>query len=681
MPSPISFLSMAAVLAASTTAAAETPAEDIETIIVTAACKDGNSVLHGARELLSRTPGAVAVIANEAYEDRTVQGLTDLLRDVPGVIVQKRYGEESRLAIRGSGIGQGFHQRGVLLAQDGVPFAEADGFSDFQKIDPLGARYIEVYKGGNALRFGGAQLGGAVNLITPTGHTADYTYKARIEAGVDDFRRVNVAYANVYGNWDIYTAVNAMKTDGYREHSRQEQVRATVNMGYTFGQGRDIRVIAYGADIKQDIPGAVSLDGALNAPKQADPRTIAQDWARDQQLGRATLQTHWRFTDGLNFEGGLYATGTDLHHPIPLVIDQQSETQGAFGRFDWAGSVAGFRTDVYWGFSWRKGDLDQQLYAAIGGGESGFQFGKSNHKATGLDVFAEGRFFVIEQLALVAGGSYGRATRDYTNHLNAANDAEKSFDWFAPRFGLLWQNDQGMQVYANATRSVEPPHYGALVQSPYPGFVPVAPQRAWTAEVGTRGGTDSVLWDMTLYRSWVKGELLTFNDVYGLPSATAGAEKTIHQGLEAALDWRILEGANSLTLRQSYTFSDFHFVDDAQFGDSRLPVVPKHQLKAALRYEHESGFFAEPALEWRPEGAFVDYAGTFKAPGYAVLSLSAGMQITEGLKLFVDARNLTDKGYAPELSAITDASVAGANLNVFYPGEGRTVFAGIEYKF
>ena len=36
----------------------------------------------------------------------------------------------------------------------------------------LTARYTEVYKGGNALRFGGALLGGAVNLVTPTGRTA-----------------------------------------------------------------------------------------------------------------------------------------------------------------------------------------------------------------------------------------------------------------------------------------------------------------------------------------------------------------------------------------------------------------------------------------------------------------------------------------------------------------------------
>src|SRR5690606_33821485 len=121
-----------------------------ETIIVTAQRNpEDPPVVAEARERLSRTPGAVSVVSNEAHEARASTGLTDILRDVPGVLAQRRYGEESRFSIRGSGIDQSFHQRGVLFAQDGVPFADADGFADFQKIDPLTARYVEVYRGGN----------------------------------------------------------------------------------------------------------------------------------------------------------------------------------------------------------------------------------------------------------------------------------------------------------------------------------------------------------------------------------------------------------------------------------------------------------------------------------------------------------------------------------------------------
>ncbi|MFD2580736.1 TonB-dependent receptor plug domain-containing protein [Novosphingobium colocasiae] len=163
-----SLFAVAAVLLSSPALADDAGTDNPDTIIVTAKRNaDDPAIVGDARERLARTPGAVSVVAAETYEGRLALGMPDLLRDVPGVLSNKRYGEEARLSIRGSGIDQSYHQRGVLIAQDGVPFADADGFSDFQKVDALGARYVEVYKGGNALRFGGAQLGGAVNLVTP----------------------------------------------------------------------------------------------------------------------------------------------------------------------------------------------------------------------------------------------------------------------------------------------------------------------------------------------------------------------------------------------------------------------------------------------------------------------------------------------------------------------------------
>jgi iron complex outermembrane receptor protein len=208
----------------------------VETVIVTAMRNaDDAPVVAAARNRLSRTPGAVAVVAAESYENRLVVGMPDLLRDVPGVIAEKRYGEESRLSIRGSGISQPYHQRGVLLAQDGVPFADADGFSDFQKIDALGARYIEVYKGGNALRFGGAQLGGAINLITPTGRTAEAPDMLRLEGGSFGTMRGRAAIARADDDWDVYGAIEGMTSDGFRDWSGQKEVRGTLNTGYSFG--------------------------------------------------------------------------------------------------------------------------------------------------------------------------------------------------------------------------------------------------------------------------------------------------------------------------------------------------------------------------------------------------------------------------------------------------------------
>ena len=74
------------------------------------------AVVAEARALLSRTPGAVAVVASETYQDRYALTFADTLRSVPGVFAQRRWGEEVRLSIRGSGIGNGAHLREMGFA-------------------------------------------------------------------------------------------------------------------------------------------------------------------------------------------------------------------------------------------------------------------------------------------------------------------------------------------------------------------------------------------------------------------------------------------------------------------------------------------------------------------------------------------------------------------------------------
>ncbi|MBX4159089.1 TonB-dependent receptor, partial [Lactiplantibacillus plantarum] len=117
------------------------------------------------------------------------------------------------------------------------------------------------------------------------------------------------------------------------------------------------------------------------------------------------------------------------------------------------------------------------------------------------DVFAEGRLFVAERIALVGGGTWGRAERDYRGYavpgVSGTFDltTERTYDWFAPRVGLLWEADDGAQVFANVTRSVEPPNFSSMSPTAE-GFQPLVPQEAVTAEVGARGRRGAFTWDL-----------------------------------------------------------------------------------------------------------------------------------------------------------------------------------------
>lgn len=658
-------------------------AVDLGEVIVTAARNpEDPPVVAEARRRLSRTPGAVAVVSAESLQSRYAPNIADVLRDVPGVYAQKKWGGDVRISVRGSGIGNANHLRGLFVSQDGIPFNEADGYGDVQMVDPLLARFTEVYKGGNALRFGGSLLGGAINLVTPNGSTLGHAASVRADFGSWRTGRLHAEVGGVRGDWDGYLGVTAATAEGWRDQSEGQQQYITANIGRSLGEDREVRLTVQGAYIHQDIPGSLTLAQALTAPVMAAAANVANAYQRDYASVRGTVSTRWRLDDGLVFEGAVYGTWKDLDHPIFQVVDQQSRNYGAFGRVDWEGRLFGLRADAFGGAWYRSGDLDAQQFVNVRGSR-GARTASARQNARALDVFAEGRLFVTDSLALVAGGTFGRAMRDYqsfalpgvatTFNLTTGKD----YDGFAPRFGVLWESPSGAQAYANVTRSIEPPNFGSL--SPTAGgFAPIEAQEAWTWEAGLRGRTDRFSWDLAVYRAELDNELLTFivNPALGIPAATFNAGPTVHQGIEAGLDWRFATGWR---LRQTYTLSDFHFDGDRVYGDRDLPLVPPQMYRAELRYDHPSGWFLAPQIEWTPQDSWVDYMNTLKAPGYTIVNLNAGWRLDERISLSVDAKNLADERYISNFGAVTDARTA--STAVFWPGEGRSAFVSLRVAY
>jgi len=121
-----------------------------------------------ARREIERVPGGAEVVGSQEIEESRGANLKDVLDFVPGVLVRPRFGaaDESQLSIRGSGLRNNFHLRGVNVLIDGFTYGNADGFSDFESLELFSTKYTDVYKGANALRYGANSLGGAINLVT-----------------------------------------------------------------------------------------------------------------------------------------------------------------------------------------------------------------------------------------------------------------------------------------------------------------------------------------------------------------------------------------------------------------------------------------------------------------------------------------------------------------------------------
>jgi iron complex outermembrane receptor protein len=622
----------------------------------------GRLALRAAEREVRSTPGGADVVGYEDYADKSLVSLRDTLAFSPGVYAQPRFGQEIRISIRGSGLSRGYHMRGLTLLQDGIPINLADDNGDFQELEPAFFDHLEVYRGANALRFGSGTLGGAVNGITPTGDRAHGLY-ARLDAG--SFAMARGLLSAGFGDSDTnaWMALSADSHDGDRAHAKRSSIRFHGNAGFRLTDHVTTRFYLSANKIDQQLPGALTRAAALTTPGIGN---FAGNQARDI----ASLRLQSRTTVALGRAGldfGVFFNAKKLYHPIYQVIDQDSIDRGVFARLDYEADAF----EITLGGESRWGSTHAKRFVNVDGKRGMRTFGARQTARTST-VYGELRLRPLRSVQLIAGAIYADGDRRQAQSIPAPVIGEASYDSFSPRFGILFEPSPGIQLYANYSRSAEFPTLVELAQ--VSAFVPVREQRAWTVEVGMRGRAGWARWDLSLYRARLKGEMLQFTVGPDIPASTFNAGRTLHQGIEAGLS---LEPADWLRIRQVWQYSDFRFRHDAEFGNARLPVVPRHVLRTEIRFGTEALHLA-PNFEWVPQGAWADYADTVRAPGYAMLVLTAGAAVRNGVDVFVDARNLAGKKAIGDISAAIRAAPGSA---IYYPVERRAVYAGIRGRF
>ena len=646
-----------------------------------------------AKARMNTIAGGANIVDGESYRQGRVSNLQDALGYSPGVFIQPRFGsDEARMSIRGSGIQRTFHMRGLNMLQDGIPLTLADGGVDFQAIDPLTYRYTEVYRGANAMQYGGTSLGGAVNFISPTGYTAP-NYQLRMEGGSYGYLRAQASLGGVKDKVDYYLSYTHTEQDGFREHAKQDNHRATGNIGIKINENLETRFYAGYVDSKSQLPDPITKQQMLDTPRlrqqnafvipvnfnfgAMDPNNNG-DKARNFQSWRIANKTTYTF--GRNrVEANVFYSYKDLNHPIYAVLDQVSNDYGGGLRFVSEEDLFGRKNIFTAGIMIQNGDTKDRRYFNVYGNPVGAPFQSYDQNALNLTVYAEEQHYITPQLVGVVGGQWTMAKRKQVDNINPADGFNTTFKKFTPKVGARYEINKDTQVFANYSQSFEPPSFAELSGGQVVSMV--RDQRAHTIEIGSRGKLPAwhTEWDVAYYHAWVKNELLSISNNPALTLGTMNAGATIHQGIELSLINRFLD--EHLTLQQAYLWSDFHFDNDATFKNNQLAGIPEHFYRASVIYNWDQGFYFGPNVEWSPSKYAADHANTVFADGYAIFGVKAGYNIKKyGLDLFVEARNLSDKHYAASTDVIQDARAPGASQNLFWSGDGTTVYGGIQWR-
>lgn len=657
-----------------------------KTIIIAEKQALSNDNLENSQEKIKKIAGSASLVEEKDLQNKFATSVKDMLDYVPGVIAQERSGQESRLSIRGSGLSRTYHLRGLNLYQDGVPITLADGASDFQDIDPLALDHIEIFKGANAFHLGSATLGGAINYISPTGYNSS-PLTLRIEGGSFGSVRGNISAGKVIDKFDYFTSLTEFKSAGYRQQNQQFDSKFFSNFGYRLNQNVENRTYLTIVNSNLELPGALTRGQMNSDPKQANSSNLKLKQERNFNLIRLANKTSWRYENFLA-NAGIYTNLKDLDHPIFQVLDQKTQNYGAFADSTIKHNILNFENEFLLGGNLSYGSTNSKQFVNNNGSAGALKI-KGEERSENAVFYAQNSLQATKKLSIILGSQFIYSKRDYRDHFLSDGNQSGVREYFgtSPKVGAIYDYDKNLQFYSNLSGAYEPPTFSEVRQASTAGLANISAQKSYTLEVGTRRTKSDFNWDLSLYHSRLKDELILYTIAPNVTQAL-NADKTLHRGVELGFDSKILsnifskkliENGDKIILRGTYTLNDFRFENDKTYGNKSIPGAPKHYVRGELRYENPQGFYFAPNVEISPQGFFIDAKNSVKSPNYWVLGLNTGFDFNKKFSIYLQGKNLLNKIYSPTANVLSNST--NSDPAVYYPATSRSFFAGLKYKF
>lgn len=651
-----------------------------------------------ARAQLGQWPGSVDLVSESDYAGSAVLSLRDALSREPGIYVQSTAGQQSaKLSIRGSGLASPLGVRGLALLRDGLPLTQSDGTVDPSYADPFNARYMEIYRGANALQYGAAALGGAINIVSPTGHSHP-GLETRLQGGSDGYLQTQARVGQAFDNgMDAFASVSRYQTDGSTSHAHQSVTRFYGNLGFRPGARSEGRFHLDISDMDQDVIAPLTL---AQLQGDAGPDSPPPRWPDHRIKTHPHVRLAYQHTvgygqaDRLTFGAHYIDTTFDLFGTV-VPIFYRARDYGISVRGEVNRELGGRKNQLVWGANLSQGRSNSQTYGpfTLPGGSildpSRQQYEDIEASAYTAQFYVQNSFYIAPTLSIVAGAqavsakrqrqidalANPRTPRGTLAHFKDVDHTDH-YTGISPKLGLLWQAKENTQLYGNISRSYEPP----TALEFYNSQGTTAAQKATTVEIGSRGTSDLANWEVALFHSRIKDELMKIPKVglAGVEGYEGGnIPASVHSGVELRLNGKLSPDSMPgwIDWGISYTFNRFRFVNDNAFGNNRLPVIPVHFGRVDLTYRHPSGVYLGPDFEFA-SSAYADQANTLQAPGYGIVNFTLGYaRPAANYRVFLSARNLADKRYAASTEYL---AVAQPNEAAFNPGMRRSVFVGAE---
>ncbi|MDJ0920671.1 MAG: TonB-dependent receptor [Henriciella sp.] len=631
--------------------------------------------------------GSTSLLLPGVIEDIAPDHPAELLNTLPGVNIHINSGQEHLLAIRSPVLTGGAGQGSFLVLENGVP-TRSPAFGNVNiLLEPHfeTAEYIEVVRGPGSAKHGSNAVHGLVNVLLadPEERSAsrhlsvsslgryksdlvlDQGYLARAGLSIqkDNGWRDNTGGLQIKGSGVAETVLGGWAITAWGSASHLEQETADFIEGPDAYKDRDL---AKTNDDPLAYRDAWSARGAARFERDfADGRLALTPFARVQQMD---FRQHFLPYRGFEKNGH---TGGGLMVRYDRSLSDTLDVR------------VGVDTDIASGY------LRETQPEPFGFFPGDTRFPVGVHYDYSVDtlmgaLWVEADWQVSERLTVLAGLRGEAHEYDYTTEatvgingrFNVPDDRTDTFDFVAPKLGLVYDLNETIDLYANLSRGARAPQASDLYRLQSQQVVgEIDVETLDSLEIGARGvlADGDLVFDVAAYA--MEKDNFFFRDSDGLNVPDGATE---HKGIEAALDWRV---SDQVTVRGNVAWSDQTYAFDRVVGNTAEVIRDGDQIDTAPEW------LADLAVIWTPTAALelglsADYVGEYYTnpantqdyPGHTVLNLRGAYQFSPSLETYVTVRNLLDEAYADR------ADFAFGNER-YFPGEPLNVTIGVRSTF
>ena len=626
--------------------------DELETIVVSASRTPVSAGLSGC---------SVHVIDRQHIENRQIASLGEILRDVPGLAVNRGgvLGSATQIRVRGAEANQ------LLVFIDGVEVNDLAQGSEFN-FAHLSASEIEsaeVIRGPQSALWGSDALAGVINIRTKKGE-GPLSATAFAEGGSFGTAHGGATVSgggrnyhfNLAGSY-LHSSGDNISRDG-NENDAYENGTLSFSAGFMPTETLSFDLVTRLTEARNEFDGTDFFTTGL--PVDTDSETkVSQNYTRLQ----STLELfdgHWQqragvalsSTDNDNFLNGL----------------EGSSNQGKKYRFDYQ-SAFNFDTvhlfdashNVVLAYDYEIEEFTQR---------GAVSFGNDPNQDRDLDTnsfIAEYRVTLDERLSLSAGFRH-----DNNSDFQNANTFRTT--------AAYWLEDYGLRIHGNYGTGVKNPtfterfgFFASSVFSPFIGNPNLKPEKSRGWEVGVSKDIldERLKLSLTYFNQDLEDEINGFFfDVATLTSTAINETgKSKREGLEL--------GAHAVLDENMSLSANYTYLDASQPGPSgqRVDEVrrPEHLANANLNYRFldnramlnlsvnyngkQDDFFFPPPL-------FAQQ--TVSLNSFTLVNVAGSYQLNDRLSLYARVENLLDDTYEEILGfrAIGIAAYAGVRLGL-----------------